>query len=195
MDVDVELHTASPPMELDVDLPESPLHGGEPSQPFQIVQVPIAPGHGDADDGGDDADTQARTLLPCALAVSGMQHIIHIVCQDMHTVMSGWAQLYEQLHKLHAFLSTKERVDRFLWTCVRNSPLEHRSTEVRGLSRKLYEKMWHVVVSFLKKLMPGFNLLAVAWDSVKYRRGVDKDGKSKPRADADEGGAAFPKRL
>ena len=94
----------------------------------------------------------------------------------MHAALPGWGEFYKQLSNVHAFVCRKERVYRFKWTCVRNSPFEQVAAYFKHISGKLYDKRWHVVVPCLRKAMPAYLLMASAWDPVILARGVDTMG-------------------
>lgn len=123
----------------------------------------------------------ASFLMPGAIPVAGIQHIVNNMCADVHESMSHWSAFFADLKVLEAFLRMEERRLRYVWTCLRGTPsaaLEERFKRFRG---SLYQARWHEVLQFLRAVSPLLPILARTWDETKYIRGVDFQNASRPR--------------
>ena len=88
---------------------------------------------------------------------------------------------YAQLKTLECFLRVEERRQRFVWTCLRGSPLAGHEHKFQRFIGSLYELRWHEVVSFLKQAAPLLPILSRAWDESRYVHGVDFEGGARPQ--------------
>ena len=135
------------------------------------------------DDGEDLApgvDEAAEYVMPHAMTVAGLQHVIFNLCEDTHLALQHWAEFFKQLKTLESFLRVEERRQRFCWTCLRNTPLASRDSMFQRFSKSLYEERWREVLSFLSAAVPLLPTLAVAWNEDRFTSGVDVDGISRP---------------
>ena len=48
------------------------------------------------------------------------------MCNEVHSVLSHWPVLWDQMKKLEALLAIPERRSRFVWTCLRGSIFSHK---------------------------------------------------------------------
>ena len=116
------------------------------------------------------------TRLSCG---SGLQHIVHNMSEDVHTSLSHWEEYMKQLKQLEALMRVEERRERFIWSCLRNTPhakFEHRFERFKG---SLHEGRWREVVFFINAISRLLGPLATAWDEGRYVRGVDFEGKER----------------
>jgi hypothetical protein len=52
------------------------------------------------------------------------------MCNDTHTALVGWQRFWGQLKTLEALLVISERRARYVWTCLRGTPLECKASRV-----------------------------------------------------------------
>jgi hypothetical protein len=93
----------------------------------------------------EESDSRSQHLMPNSLTIAGLQHIINNLCEDVHKSLAHWDVFFKQLKCLESFLRIEERRARFVWTCLRNTPmsgLAHRFDKFKG---SLYEARWHEV--------------------------------------------------
>jgi len=100
---------------------------------------------------------------------------------DVHSSLSHWSVYYAQLKTLECFLRVEERRQRFVWTCLRGSPLAGHEHKFQRFKGSLYEQRWREVVSFLKQAAPLLPILSRAWDESRYVHGVDFEGGARPQ--------------
>jgi hypothetical protein len=60
-------------------------------------------------DGEDHPSSLGVALLPNALTIAGLQHIVNNLCSDVHQSLSHWPKYFEQLKSLEAFLRVEVR--------------------------------------------------------------------------------------
>ena len=125
----------------DIDGPVLPAVPAEP-------EAPEVPGH--------------VFLMPGAMPIAGFQHVVSNLCADIHQGMAHWLQFYAELKACEALLRIPERRQRFIWTCLRNSPFDSQARRFERFDASLYESRWHEVLRFLKCLQPLLPVLARA---------------------------------
>ncbi len=64
--------------------------------------------HSPSGDALGDGNTADVHLLPNALTMAGLQHIIDNLCHDVHESMSHWGVYFEELKCFEAFLRVEE---------------------------------------------------------------------------------------
>lgn len=121
-----------------------------------------------------------RPLMPKALTIAGLQHVINNLCSDIHTEMSHWETFYSHLKALEALLRVPERRQRYVWCCIHLTPFQGFSGRFERFRASLYENRWHEILNFLRHLEPLLPILARTWDADKYVRGVAADGVMRP---------------
>ena len=132
-----------------------------------------------------------RYFLENALPVMGMQHIVFNLLKETHTAIPFWDAFWHNLKNLEALLNWRFRRQRFISTCLRNTPMADMESLFDTWSQSLYEKRWREVSSFVSKLEPILGALRATWDQQRYegRDGIDQDADAVARAPA--GAAAF----
>jgi hypothetical protein len=114
-----------------------------------------------------------RLMGPEALPIYGLQHAINNINVDVRTCLSYWDSFWDQLKNFEGLLNVGERRRRFVWTCVKGSPLADQSHKLNKWSAELYEKRWRCVLAFLKHLAPLLNIFRVCWDERMFASQVD----------------------
>jgi len=108
------------------------------------------------------------TLLPKALTVAGMQHIVFNLLTDVDKELVCFEHFWPQLKNLESFLKIKENRDRFIVTCLEGTAHADKAKLFKLWSATLYEQRWHEVAKFLHKTKLLLPVLAVCFDAVKY---------------------------
>ena len=112
-------------------------------------------------------DDAQESFLPAAMAVAGLEHVANNMLHDTHTKLSCWESFYSQLRNLSKLLTAHWRRERFLSSCLSNSPLVTHAGRLQRWSQGLYEHRWHHVLLFLKALIPVLSLLTT-FSAKKY---------------------------
>ena len=112
-------------------------------------------------------------FMPRALEVPGLMHIVDNLLADAHRVMEHWPIFFEQLKTFESFLVVPDRRRRFIWTCLKDQPLEFATRYVERWSSTLYEKRWKEVVRFSKALIKILGYLVRGFKAEKFIKGVD----------------------
>ena len=145
--------------------------------------------------GGCDCTARANVVANMSQAVSanmsqavsladgfgGIMHLRNNLAKDTHQALPAWKGMLPQLKQLESFCSINERVERFLWTCVRNVDSEETMELFRAaIKGPLYEARWHEVVKWLSSMQQILWPLTVLWNEDKVSRWVDSDRASRP---------------
>ena len=110
-----------------------------------------------------------------AFKIYGFQHCVNNLNADVHRSLKHWPQFWIQLKNFEQLLRYPPRRRRFVFTCLRGTPLEVHQSKFKTWNVLLYEPRWHCVLAFLKRLAPLLHVFRLGWDQVKYERGVDTD--------------------
>ena len=134
-------------------------------------------------------------LLPEAVTVTGVQHLVSNLSADTHRSMDQWDTIYQQCQNIQAFLTMKERRDRFWWTCAKGTVDESEAKSMFAeWGQSLYTKRWGAVTSWLARVQPRLRLLRRLWDPERFTRGVDASGGAF-KDDSSQGGPAFDMQM
>ncbi len=120
-------------------------------------------------------------LLPFAIPIPGMLHIISNLLSDVDTGMTYWMNFWEQLDNLNALLSNQSRLEKFRATCINRSHPGAKLAEDM-FSKKmevLYSKRWGSVSTFVAKCRTRFDLLQEFWDEHLYSGNEKQDSNNK----------------
>ena len=120
-------------------------------------------------------------LLPFAIPIPGMLHIISNLLSDVDSGMTYWANFWEQLDNLNALLSNQSRLEKFRATCINRSHPDAKVAEDM-FSKKmevLYSKRWGSVSTFVTKCRTRFDLLRQFWDEHLYKGNEKQDSNNK----------------
>ena len=113
---------------------------------------------------------QSQCFMDNALSVAGLQHLCHNLTQDVHEHMPQWNRFFDDLHVLQKLLAHPDRKERFIWSCIRDTPFADQEKQIKSFAARLYEPRWGAVVGFMRALQPLLNTLTNAWDALKYSR-------------------------
>jgi hypothetical protein len=176
---------------LEADLPDAARDDSDHGAPSEISEPCDVDGaHFDSDESAAtpiaDMDEQAApppppppvderdndvSFLPNSLTVPGLQHIMNNLCNDVHKHLHHWTHFWDELKNLEALLVVSERRQRFVWTCLRGSHLQHRDRMFNKFTGSLYEARWRAVLDFLSHLVPLLRVLAARWNAESFIRG------------------------
>ena len=116
-------------------------------------------------------DKQATSLMPLALTLPAVLHIVHNLLREVDTSLEGWGEFWRKL-KILEHLFKSGRKDRFVKFCVMDSPLHAQAPDFEAASvGHLYEERFGEVANFCKQVGRWSSLLRVAWDAGKYEKG------------------------
>ena len=120
-------------------------------------------------------------LLPLAIPIPGMLHIISNLLSDVDTGMTYWMNFWEQLDNLNALLSNQSRLEKFRATCInRSHPGAKFAEDMFGKKMEvLYSKRWGSVSTFVAKCRTRFDLLQQFWDENLYSGNEKQDSNNK----------------
>ena len=140
----------------------------------------------------DGVSENAKSLMPNALPIYGLQHMTMNISKDVHTKLKYWPTFFKHLKNFGALLSglQGDRRRRFIWTCLRGTA-HQASKRLDKWSATLYEARWGEIVAFLKRFSKVLHLFRQGWDHEKYLRGVDNvDAPQGAQGSHDEPGPA-----
>ena len=167
------------PLELDIEPAEPPAPAYDPEN--DVDGPEIASGSEDA----HPATIPSTTfLMPRALTIAGLQHIIDNLNSDVHHSLSHWKQFHGQLKQFEALLRNDDRRNRFTWTCLHGRAPQQAIDKFKNFKASLYEGRWHEVVRFLSRLLPLLPHLSHYWDHQRYIAGSDAAGEPQAQARA-----------
>ena len=116
-------------------------------------------------------DHQGASLLPLALTLPGVLHIVHNTMKEIKHNLPGWDTFWPKLQVLERLLKDGRRA-RFIRFCLLESPLRGWAKELEHAKfGSLYESRWGEVASFCLKVVDWRPVLRAAWDANKFRRG------------------------
>jgi hypothetical protein len=137
-------------------------------------------------------------FMPSAMTIAGLQHIVNNLSADTHKSLKFWEAFFSELKNLEAFQNVPDRVDRYLWTCLRGTRYQVFEHQFANCGQTLYEARWHEVMLFLKKVVKVLQTLILTFDRHKYASGVDthgeqqtKQGNKGQKMEADRGFIVF----
>jgi hypothetical protein len=110
--------------------------------------------------------------MPCAFSIPGLHHIIDNLTKALHTKLGYWSSFKAMLDNLESFLTKRELVDTFIWSCLRER--ENDASEaalaktLRLWNYTLYEKRWFEIVRFVAHLNPVLSGLRAAWSAGRF---------------------------
>ena len=113
----------------------------------------------------------AAWLLPNAIMIPGMLHIVSNILADAHSRLSYWDTFHGQLKALSKLLCHPPRRDRFVRMCVKSSPWSHMVDLVDCAFPDMYEKRWHHVLQFGKRVQSIWGMLKSCWKPRLYQEG------------------------
>ena len=144
-----------------------------------------------------DHDMRHR-LMPFCLTVPGLQHITNNLCNDVHCNLQHFGDFWKELKNLEALLRVDERRARYVFTCLRGSPLAYKEPMFNSFTYSLYESRWRAVLDFLGAVEPMLPVLAATFDAQRYRcqgdgAGVGREAQreAQERQEGREGLIAF----
>eukprot|EP00969_Alexandrium_andersonii_P360909 15456416-Alexandrium_andersonii.AAC.1 len=88
-----------------------------------------------------------------ALKVPGLLHIVTNLLNDVHHNFRNWERFQEQCRELAKLLCLHPRKMRFVQQCLVGSSWASLQYAFERTFPPLYEKRWHVVLSFTKKVL------------------------------------------
>ena len=152
---------------------------GIPVAPATPVGVPEPVGPAAVGAVGPPANesTTDRRFMRNGVTIAGMMHVVNNMMQDVHKSLTYWPEFYADLKVVEALLQNPERRRRFVWTCLRGTPLDFAGRKFNNFKSELYEPRWGEVMKFLKELVQVLPFLARGWDARKYVKGVDGSGR------------------
>ena len=114
--------------------------------------------------------------MPNALGITGLQHVIDNLNKETASRLQGWESFKDDLNNFEAFLTRRELVDTFIWSCLRGHEGHmHTQKSFERWGATLYDKRWREVVNFLEKLVPLLPTLRATWSEGRFTAAVDAD--------------------
>ena len=108
--------------------------------------------------------TWHTVLLPFAMAVPGMLHVLSNLLRDTDTSMEGWDDFWAYLKNVAALLCDRHRLNKFRAKCLDGLPDGGRWQRVFAKPLDdLYDKRWGCVTRFLRKSAPKVAALKRVW--------------------------------
>ena len=118
---------------------------------------------------------EGTPLMPNAIPVPGMLHVLNNMLADVDTSLAHWEQFHGQLSNVCALLSDRMRLERFAALCVASSDIAAVSAAAFEVPLpRIYDKRWGSTTGFMKKAWPLMPMLRAAWDPELY---ADGDGE------------------
>ena len=136
-------------------------------------------------------DVDEPVVMPCGVVFAGFQHVVHNLCKDVVGELHWWEEFFANLKCLEDFLRVKEHRQRLQWTCMQGARHQNQQHKFDKWEASLYEKRWHEVITFLRKLKEVWSLLRQVWSEGFYASVVDRAGMAfKSSGGGDDGGSA-----
>ena len=110
------------------------------------------------------ADDERQHFMNNVVTVYGIQHAVDNLTKSVHSSLQHWGTFHDQLKQFEALLKKPWRKERFIATCLKNTPLEGSVGVVKAFSQSLYEARWKEVVRFIKHLKPVIIVLRQGFD-------------------------------
>eukprot|EP00971_Amphidinium_carterae_P350147 6491404-Amphidinium_carterae.6 len=117
------------------------------------------------------ATASSTAFLPSALPIVGLEHIANNMTTEVHSRLGHWEAYHSKLHVLASFLTRRWRRERYIVTCLAETPLSVHAHQIREFSATLYEKRWHHAVLFIKQLWTVFPILQQTFSASKFTEG------------------------
>ena len=138
-----------------------PRHPFAPSSasPFQVDA---------ATDVHDDND---GNLLPLAVPIPGLCHIVHNLSADVDREMPGFTAFFSQLKNTGSVLCRDQSRKRLWHTCVEPLAAAPEHMFSRQVPSIYYEKRWGYVVLYIQKALPLLKVLRRCWNKHEYVHG------------------------
>ncbi len=106
-------------------------------------------------------------LFNKCLTVAGFLHVFSNASKDVYKVLTNWDTLYKQLKIIEPLVTNKDKLRKFVHTCVRPSPHSARAFNVTAPN--LYDKRWGEVFKFCHWLRERVDIMRDTWDSRRYQ--------------------------
>ena len=191
--------SASKQDRLTADVPEAGMDDAGPAADFQLAQARIEAEEMEIDDCGMDGalplpsmlgqsneDLLESYFLPNSAPVAGLEHVCDNALEHMHQTLSHWSVFFSRLQNLSSLLHHRYRRERFAAACLHGTPLAPMADLFDKFGGKLYDKRWHNVLLFVKRLEPLLAVLrsfsAAKYNSVGNERGQAGDAQFNPEA-------------
>ena len=124
-------------------------------------------------------------LLPHALSVPGMLHIVSNCLQDIHEHLDCWADIQSKLKVIESLLCFAPRRERFMELCVKRSSYKQHIHHFDRVFKRLYDQRWNAAINYVLQIMPVFKLLQACWDETKHKEGhSSQDGEDAVSSDS-----------
>ena len=124
-----------------------------------------------------------NSLLPNALTIPAVLHIIHNLLSELADKLSHWKTFFGYL-KLVSLLFKEGRRDRFSELCLRPSDMKERADEFEAASfPTLYQERFGEVTKFCKAIKPWVTLIRAAWNPNRYINGPGVQSRARDGED------------
>ena len=122
------------------------------------------------------AEASSGFLFRNCLTITGMLRIFSNASKDLYKVFAFWVQLHDCLKTLEPLVKNKERMKKYVHTCLEGTPHEHmRDMFTKRLAPHLYDKRWGEVFKFCVWLLPRIAILRETWSANKFKaRGLNR---------------------
>ena len=118
-------------------------------------------------DAAADVYESSDALLPMAVPIPGLCHIIHNLSADVDRHMPGFADFYSQLKNTGALLCRDQRRKRLWFSCVAPVSAAPEQMFERQVP-SIYEKRWGCVVQYIQQALPLLRVLRSCWHKQQY---------------------------
>lgn len=116
--------------------------------------------------GGGGVDFRDQHLFGHCLTVAGVLHVFSNASKDLYKALNGWTSLYASLKVLEPLVTHKDRLRKYVCTCVEQSP--HSTKPFRVIAPRLYDKRWGEVYKFCKWLQDRLPIMRATWDAARF---------------------------
>ena len=149
-----------------------------PSWLLADIQVPQDEADSDVQSEDPDDNVALRTsksLLSQAVTIPGLLHVLDNILTDINERLEGWSRFWEHLQALAKLLCNPALLERYVVVLLAESESpEQVAMFVRWTAPALYEKRWHIVISFVSQLLPRLPVLMKTWNRARFQgEGVD----------------------
>ena len=114
-------------------------------------------------------------IMPNALPIPGICHIIDNLLQDVDQKLAQWAEFHRHLINTAGLLTRDQGLRRVYAMCVQGSNLISQDQFCKQVP-SLYEKRWSMVVKYLQAALPLLQVLRSTWNTQLYV--ADTSGKA-----------------